>query len=307
MYSSDSRMRRDINGYLNEMRDANLCEDYIRESRSILFRFQSHCASNGIAASGRITVEEVRTFLDGFQHMSSAYRRFVWAIVRKFLAETDNTKALKFRLRISGNSRARVSWLTPEETEQILATGMTAREALLIRAGLLQGLRRIEIVRTTVKDATSALLSGVLTVHGKGGKTRSIPLHPGYAQALEAYLRDCPREGNAPLLEIGRNRAGAVVIEFSLRFGSRFTSHCLRRSFGRNLWLKGVDVLTISELMGHSSVDQTRRYIGLDIGDMKKAIAQYGTRSELKIINAVPQRRIAPERGAETDEILRVP
>jgi len=104
---------------------------------------------------------------------------------------------------------------------------MTAREAVLIRGGLLQGLRKIEVVRITVKDATTALLSHIVTVHGKGGKARSIPIHPGFAQALEAFLRDSSRESNMPLLGIGKNRAGTVVTEFSLRFGRRFSSHTL--------------------------------------------------------------------------------
>jgi len=55
-----------------------------------------------------------------------------------------------------------------------------------------------------------------------------------------------------------------------------------------------VDVLTISELMGHSSADMTRRYLGLNISDMRTAIAKYDTKSELVIIEEVPQRRIAP-------------
>lgn len=289
-------MRREINEYLRGMREANLCEDYVKHSRRVLFKLQSHCASLGICATSRIGPEEVRSFLDRYQSMSGAYRRFIWALVRKFLLEMDNTKALKFRLRVTGYSRQRVDWLTPEETEQVLGMPQTLRESILIRAGLLQGLRKIEVIRMTVKDATSALLSGVLTVHGKAGRVRSIPTHAGFNQALEAYLRNSTRESNMPLLEIGRNQAGAVVVEFSLRFGRRFSTHTLRRSFGRNLWLKGVDILAISELMGHSSTDMTRRYLGLNVSDMRKAIAQYGTKSELKIIDEIPRRRIAPAR-----------
>ena len=306
MYQPDARMRRDINQYLRGMEEKNLGKEYIRESRAILLKFQDHCAGFGIGATSRVSLEEVRDFTDKFQSNSGAYRRFIWAVLRTFLAEMDNATALKFKLRISGYCRERVDWLSPDQSENVLATPMTTREAVQIRAGLLQGLRRIEVVRMTVKDASSALLSHILVIRGKGGRSRSIPLHPGFAQALEAYLRDRSFDSNTPLLGIGANQASVAVVNFSVRFGRRFTSHTLRRSFGRNLWLKGVDVLTISELVGHSTVDMTRRYLGLNISDMKNALAKYTTTCELRIIDEVPRRRIAPERATDepAEEIL---
>jgi len=307
VYNADSRMRRDINRYLHGMDEKNLDIEYIRQSRHILFKLQEMCAGTGIYATSRIGTDHVRDFMDTFRNLSGAYRRFVWAVVRCFLADSNNTTALKFKLRISGFSREHVEWLSADETEKVLATPMTTREAIQIRAGLLQGLRKIEVVRMTVKDASSALLSRVLVIHGKGGRARSIPVHPGFAQALEAYLRDCPYDPNMPLLGIGACQSGIGVVNFSLRFGRRFTSHTLRRSFGRNLWLKGVDILTISELMGHSSVDMTRRYLGLNISDMKNALTKYTTESELKIIDELPQRRMAPERPTEIDDAPNCP
>ena len=299
----DTRIKRVASQYIHHMEDSNLSLEYINEARRILCAFRGFLEGEGIFGISRVRSGHLKDFLSRLDGYSASYQRYNFSVLRGFLLFGNNAHALKYRLRVSGTSRERVDWLSSEETEQVLATPMTAREGMLIRGGLLQGLRRIEIVRMTAKDATSALLSRVLTVHGKGGKTRSIPIHPGFVQALEAYLRDSLHEANMPLLGIGKTRAAAVVVEFSLRFGRRFSTHTLRRTFGRNLWLKGVDVLTISELMGHSSVDVTRRYLGINITDMRKAISEYEIKSELVIIEDVPQRRIAPPRQPEPESV----
>jgi integrase len=231
----------------------------------------------------------------------------VYAITRSFLSFSENANALKFKLRLRGYSRKHIDWLTPLETEQILATPMTSREAVLLRAGLLQGMRRIEILRLTISDAEQALRTKVLKVNGKGGKLREIPLHPGFAEALTAYFDQQPRcIVSGRLVPIGKSRAAGIVVDFSLRFGRRFSTHTLRRTFGRNLWLRGIPIETISELMGHASTDMTRLYLGLNLSDMRKAITEYGTKSEMVIIEDAPQRRIAPPRPLEPPQEVTV-
>ncbi|TDI92016.1 MAG: hypothetical protein E2O72_00855, partial [Candidatus Dadabacteria bacterium] len=40
----------------------------------------------------------------------------------------------------------------------------------------------------------------------------------------------------------------------------RFTFHDLRHTFASNLVMKGVDITTVSELLGHKSIAMTKRY-----------------------------------------------
>jgi len=302
MYQPDARMRREINVYLEGMRGANLCAPYIVSSRGILLRFQDYCAGFGIGATSRVGVEEVGGFLDRYKERSGSYRRFVCGILKRFLAEMDNGKALRYKLRISGYSRQRVDWLTPTETEEILAMGMTPREAVLLRGGLLQGLRSCETLRLTRHDAEAALRDRTLRVCGKGGKTRTLPIHPGFGEALKAYLeRNGQLAETDRLLGISSGTAYGTVVALSKRFGHTVATHTLRRTAGRNMWLNAVPIETIAEFYGHASCDMTRLYLGINLTDMRKAIAAYGTKSELKIIDEIPQRMIAPERPAEID------
>uniref|UniRef100_UPI0034E27AFF tyrosine-type recombinase/integrase n=1 Tax=Methanothrix sp. TaxID=90426 RepID=UPI0034E27AFF len=183
------------------------------------------------------------------------------------------------KLRFSGYGRIHVDWLTEEEIERVFQTRMTPQQAVLIGAGLLQGMRRIETLRMTFRDAQDALRTQNLRIRGKGGKERTIPLHEQFGEILRGYLAwSEPGEETKPLLGIKRTRSEELLEEFCKRFGRRFTFHTMRRSFGRALWLKKVELETISEILGHSSTDMTRRYLGLNLSDMRAALQKHQIR-----------------------------
>lgn len=303
----NSRMRREIGKYIQHQQDSNLSPKYVRQVKELLGKFLTYCRGRGVRSVKRVRVDEIRDFMAKYSTMSAGYQRFTYTRLRGFLAHWENPSVAKFKLRVRGAGRTRVDWLTPFETEQVLGTPMTAREAVLIRAGLLQGLRKCEILRMIVAEAQRAVEMGTLSVKGKGGKSRAVPLHKGFAEALRAYLSRLAVTDHAEhLIPFAEGWVAEIVVRFSLRFGRRFTTHTLRRTFGRNLWLRGIPIETIAELMGHASTDTTRLYLGLNITDMRKAISEYGTKSELKILDVIPERRIAPQRekDLESDPLL---
>ena len=57
--------------------------------------------------------------------------------------------------------------------------------------------------------------------------------------------------------------------------GVKFSNHTLRRTFGRTMYRSGVEVATISKMMGHESIDQTLKYIGVDLDDMNSAMQTF--------------------------------
>jgi integrase len=298
----NSRFRREVSKYLKKLKDEGLSGRYLVHIRSTLLSFLGHCNGYGIRNPHAVTAEAVLTYLEKSENSSGSNQRQKACFLRRFLAYTENPVMVNMRIRVRGNARTHVDWLTPTETEAILATPMTPTEAVLIRAGLLQGMRRIETLRLTVQDAQRALQSNILGVRGKSYKLREVPLHIGFAQTLKAFLEKYPTlMGAAPLLGIQRSRSEKVLKQFCLRFGRKFTFHTLRRTFGRNLWLRGVPLETISELLGHSSTDMTRLYIGINLIDMRRAISELGCKSDLILLEEQPQRRIAPPRPPEPE------
>ncbi len=59
------------------------------------------------------------------------------------------------------------------------------------------------------------------------------------------------------------------------QIGVKFSNHTLRRTFGRTMYRSSVEVATISKMMGHESIDQTLKYIGVDLDDMCSAMKAF--------------------------------
>lgn len=280
MYDN-SRMRREIGQYLEGMRQQGMSERYVQANKSTLLKFARHCESSGIGSSRGVSTENVISFLRGSEQFSASHQVQVRTYLRRFLAELDNPAMLKLRMKVSGRSRTRVDWLTPEETVMVLSFPTSPRMSVLIGAGLLQGMRRIEVLRMSVSDARNAIRFSVLRVRGKGGKEREIPVDRDFSTILQNYLAwKEPEEDAGALLGIQRTQSERLLRDFCTRFGRKFTFHTMRRTFGRNLWLLGTPIETISELLGHSSSDMTRRYLGLNLTDMRQALARYSVSRE---------------------------
>lgn len=101
----------------------------------------------------------------------------------------------------------------------------------------------------------------------KGGKARRIPIAPPLGRLL-ALVPLGERHGAVAGQPDGRplSRGGAEhIFDRELpRFGIEVTAHQLRRAFATRLDEQGVSLRVIQELLGHSSLATTERYIGVD-------------------------------------------
>ena len=300
MVYDNTRLRREIGRYLRTLPDKGLTTRYRQSIRHVLVKFNAHCAERGVRCIRKVDRETISTFIDRYSGMSASYQSKVACAVRVFLTEFDNKAIRKMRIRTSGPSRIHVDWLTPEDTNRIMVTEMSPLQAVLIGAGLLQGMRRIETLRLTTKDAEEALKIGVMRIRGKGYRERAVPLQSQFRGILQTYLRlKEPGESDKPLLGIRRTKSDSELSNFCARFGKKFTFHTMRRTFGRNLWLLGVRLETISELLGHTSTDMTRLYLGLNLLDMRNALSIY------RLPDAyIPDARTEP--APETSRDLRI-
>lgn len=115
-----------------------------------------------------------------------------------------------------------------------------------------------------------------LTITGKGGKQRSVPLLPIVRESLARYRQACPYVGGqgATKSKSGPVFVGArgeilnpAVAQRSLRRLRRalnlpdsVTPHALRHSFATHLLASGADLRSLQELLGHSSLSTTQLY-----------------------------------------------
>ncbi len=113
-----------------------------------------------------------------------------------------------------------------------------------------------------------------LTITGKGGKDRMVPLLPAVAEAVRDYIAACPFElaPEGPLFlgargkALGARQVQARVAELRVLLGlpETATPHALRHSFATHLLAGGGDLRAIQELLGHASLSTTQRYTDVD-------------------------------------------
>lgn len=113
-----------------------------------------------------------------------------------------------------------------------------------------------------------------LTITGKGGKQRNVPMLPVARDAVADYLRQTPwplatdqplfRGVRGGRLEQGQIAGALRRARASLGLPASATPHALRHSFATHLLSAGGDLRTIQELLGHASLSTTQVYTGVD-------------------------------------------
>jgi len=111
------------------------------------------------------------------------------------------------------------------------------------------------------------LAAGAITVWGKGGKERRVPLSVPAVEALRAWLqarRDVVDVKTGPAL-FGNERGVRLTPRDVRRIIDRRSQrpthpHALRHSFATHLLDGGADLRVVQDLLGHSDVATTQRY-----------------------------------------------
>lgn len=130
------------------------------------------------------------------------------------------------------------------------------------------GLRISEALALNIGDINAQ--SEFLRIKGKGNKERIVPLLPIVWENICAYLKQTPynpQEGEPLFLGARGERLSPRIVQrqvqkLRVRLGlaDNLTPHALRHSFATQLLAAGVDLRSIQELLGHSSLITTQRY-----------------------------------------------
>ena len=132
------------------------------------------------------------------------------------------------------------------------------------------GLRISEALNLTRADVTG----DILTVTGKGNKQRSLPLPLPVKSALNQWLNASHEQPpTAPLFPNPHGQpltprfAQKLLQETREALGlpAHLTPHALRHSFATHLLEGGADLRTVQELLGHSQLATTQRYLAADV------------------------------------------
>tara|TARA_B110000285_G_scaffold233312_1_gene306702 strand:- start:1352 stop:1927 length:576 start_codon:yes stop_codon:yes gene_type:complete len=181
--------------------------------------------------------------------------------------------------------------LNSETTRQFIdyigETRHPLRDKAIFLMGLKSGMRIGSIAQITLTDILSskATIKEVVILRKnitKGKKTVTAYLsHPELREAIEAWLKVRPKSKEDNLF-VSQNRTAFSPNSMSQLMGKHFeraglhgsSSHSLRRTFCTGLLKKGVDIVAVSKVMGHSSILTTQRYVHHDQRELSEVVSQ---------------------------------
>jgi integrase/recombinase XerD len=137
--------------------------------------------------------------------------------------------------------------------EMLYATGMRVSELVSLPRAVLRGDRR------------------VLTIKGKGGRERLVPLNGAARAALDRFLAVSGRFDNSEWLFPSKSTLGHVtrqgfaqdlkeIAEEAGIGAHRISPHVLRHAFASHLLDRGADLRAVQQLLGHADISTTEIY-----------------------------------------------
>jgi site-specific recombinase XerD len=136
---------------------------------------------------------------------------------------------------------------------------------LMLLLGCYAGLRRAEIAAVHSDDVDGLSL----TVCGKGGRTRRIPVHPmlaGRLARVHGWAFPSP-------VRIGEHVGPDYVAgRLEVALPPPWTAHSLRHYFATKAYQGSHDIRAVQQLLGHSSLATTQRYVLVDDEAMRAAV-----------------------------------
>lgn len=251
------------------------------------------------------TAQQVRAFLaflEAERHNGVATRNARLAALHTFarflvteqpahLAELQRVLGVPFK---RGARNVPIEYLEPDEVEALLnsidrSTPSGKRDYALFALMLNTGARVQEILDLRLCDIRTDPPHQV-RLRGKGGKTRLCPIWPQTALLLRELSQRAARcaDGEAPLFV---NRQGAKLTRFGVRYllkkhveagataigtlrEKQIHPHSLRHTTAIFLLKAGVDFATISQWLGHSTLNTTMTYARADLDLKRQALMQ---------------------------------
>lgn len=150
-------------------------------------------------------------------------------------------------------------------------------ERAWIALGAFCGLRCVEIASLANGDLRLSQRPMMLSVVGKGGKHRMIPLP-------QRVIDEITAAGAAPRGYLWSRMDGQPGPPSAMRVSERInshlhaqgivgTAHALRHRFGTMLYRETRDIALVADIMGHTSTDTTRMYVLANPVDAASPIA----------------------------------
>lgn len=174
------------------------------------------------------------------------------------------------KVKLLKGEKKRVRFLSESEADKLI-TRCPAHLKPVVTLALHTGMRKSEILRLTWGQVDRK--TGYITLYDtKNNERREVPIN----KTVDDLLKKLPININGRVF----NYQGEALADVKRSFASACTSagindlhfHDLRHTFASWLVMKGVDLRTVMELLGHKSLKMVLRYAHLAPDHKSKAV-----------------------------------
>ena len=218
----------------------------------------------------RATAEDVRTFqLHLIQERKVAYSSFNQAVCALRFLYTHTIRVPWPVTMVPFGKRAKTlpTVLSRNEIDKLLQCTSYLKHRAFLMTLYAAGLRLSEASHLRISDIDSDRMM-LRVAFGKGKKERLVPLSPRLLKELRIYWQafrpsDLLFPGRQPHKIYAESSIQIAMKEAAKKAGikKRVYPHVLRHSYATGLLEAGVDLLTISKLLGHASFVTTMVYL----------------------------------------------
>jgi site-specific recombinase XerD len=263
-----------VSEFLTRMRDQRELSGHTLDAyRRDLAQFFAYCEEQGIGSIGGVGRQDARRYLavlskDGYSKRSMTRKT---SAVRSFYNDAGR-RGSAVANPFDGVSRPRLDKPLPHAlpTRTVIhaiesiddSTPEGLRDKALVDTLYSTGLRISELASLTVDDVAGDMV----TVVGKGRKTRSVPVGRPALESVRRYLADGrPRlaatgAGSALWVGVRGSRLDSRGIRRVVKKRVSTFPHALRHSFATHLLEGGADLRTVQDLLGHTDLATTQIY-----------------------------------------------
>ena len=263
--------------------------------------FRQGMAQRSVHQASRVSEHDVRAFIASMhrkgqggktlQRLLSAIRSFYAWLLREGLAKANPATGV----RAPKSGRKLPQTLDADAVSSLLDfpadTPIAKRDKAILELFYSSGLRLAELVG--LQWSQFDLNGGMLTVTGKGNKTRMVPVGGKALTALLEWRRVRVELAGTDLEQVFVSRNGqplsARAVQSRIKYWARRQGlpqnvypHLLRHSFASHLLESSGDLRAVQELLGHSDISTTQIYTHLDFQHLARVYDQAHPRAKKK-------------------------
>jgi site-specific recombinase XerD len=267
-----------VEQYLRHKYRRNCKSNTLRQAATSLEQFLSFFANSGNTVLEQISREDIEAFVEALQDRGlkpstvNTRLRNVYAFVRYLILEYRGfdfgLMERKVKLKLPDRLPRAID---PQHLDQLLSVIDTCRDRALILLLLRTGMRIGELLNCKLEDIDLTEQKILIYQSDKTSVGRAVYYSEDAQQALLAWLRVRDpykqqlfygRGANPLCYETARSIFQKCLQKAGLQY-SGYTLHCLRHTFATDLLNATMPLECLRVLLGHSSLEITRRYARL--------------------------------------------